>query len=60
MPSIPWSGGGIKSNLNEEGVIPEDVFQQACVSSADEAAAMATKIGYPVMIKASEVCTRLL
>ena len=23
VPSIPWSGGGIKSGLNSEGVIPK-------------------------------------
>ena len=23
VPSIPWSGGGIKSGLNAEGVIPK-------------------------------------
>jgi acetyl-CoA carboxylase/biotin carboxylase 1 len=54
VPSIPWSGGGITSGLNEEGVIPEDVFKSACIFTADEAAATADKIGYPVMIKASE------
>jgi acetyl-CoA carboxylase/biotin carboxylase 1 len=35
-------------------VIPAEVFQKACVTTAEEAAAMADKIGYPVMIKASE------
>ena len=62
VPSIPWSGGGegkepipvIKSGLNAEGVIPQDIFNKACVFTVDEAAAMAQKIGYPVMIKASE------
>ena len=28
VPSIPWSGGGIKSGLNSEGVIPEDIFKK--------------------------------
>ena len=62
VPSIPWSGGGegaesipvIKSGLNAEGVIPQDIFNKACVFTVDEAAAMAKKIGFPVMIKASE------
>lgn len=54
VPSIPWSGQGIECELNEEGQIPKEVFNQACVTTADEAAAMALKIGYPVMIKASE------
>lgn len=54
VPSIPWSGQGIECELNEEGEIPKEVFDKACVTTADEAAAMAVKIGYPVMIKASE------
>jgi hypothetical protein len=37
-----------------QGIIPPEVFNKACVTTAEEAAAMATKIGYPVMIKASE------
>ena len=28
VPSIPWSGGGIKSGLNAEGVIPDDIFKK--------------------------------
>jgi len=31
VPSIPWSGDGIESGLNKEGVIPQDVFNKACV-----------------------------
>jgi acetyl-CoA carboxylase/biotin carboxylase 1 len=54
VPSIPWSGGGIKSGLNADGVIPQEIFNQACVFTAAEAAVKATEIGYPVMIKASE------
>ena len=54
VPSIPWSGGGITSKLNDEGVIPKDVFDSACVFTADEAEQRANDIGYPVMIKASE------
>eukprot|EP01040_Poterioochromonas_malhamensis_P001981 gene1983-2117_t len=54
VPSIPWSGDGIESGLNEEGVIPQEIFDKACVTTADEASRMAEKIGFPVMIKASE------
>jgi acetyl-CoA carboxylase / biotin carboxylase 1 len=54
VPSIPWSGDGIECPLNEEGVIPQDMFNKACVFAVDDAAQMAEKIGYPVMIKASE------
>eukprot|EP00597_Dinobryon_sp_UTEXLB2267_P000919 CAMPEP_0170061150 /NCGR_PEP_ID=MMETSP0019_2-20121128/2827_1 /TAXON_ID=98059 /ORGANISM="Dinobryon sp., Strain UTEXLB2267" /LENGTH=2072 /DNA_ID=CAMNT_0010266911 /DNA_START=9 /DNA_END=6227 /DNA_ORIENTATION=+ len=54
VPSIPWSGEGITSALNEEGVIPQDIFNKACLFSVEEASKMADKIGYPVMLKASE------
>ena len=55
VPSIPWSGGGIKSALDPKtGEIPKDIFDSACVFNADQAAESAAKIGYPVMIKASE------
>jgi acetyl-CoA carboxylase/biotin carboxylase 1 len=54
VPSIPWSGDGIECPLNDEGVIPADVFNKACVFTAEQAAETAAKIGYPVMIKASE------
>ena len=54
VPSIPWSGGGITAELNEEGVIPKEIFDSACVFDVEGAVTTAEKIGYPVMIKASE------
>lgn len=54
VPSIPWSGGGIKAELNSEGVIPKEIFDSACVFDVEGAVTTAEKIGYPVMIKASE------
>lgn len=60
VPSIPWSGDGITfevnkgSDANSETVIPKNLFDKACVFSVDDAKAVAEKIGYPVMIKASE------
>ena len=54
VPSIPWSGGGIVSGLNDKGVIPQDVFNKACIFNVNDAIASAQKIGFPVMIKASE------
>ena len=54
VPSIPWSGEGITSALNEEGVIPQEIFNKACLFTVEDAAHMADKIGYPVMLKASE------
>lgn len=54
VPSIPWSGDGLKADLTEEGAIPEEVYDQAMVRTAEEAVGAASRIGYPVMLKASE------
>jgi acetyl-CoA carboxylase/biotin carboxylase 1 len=35
VPSIPWSGGGITAELNEEGFIPKEVFDSACVFNVE-------------------------
>ena len=34
--------------------VPKEVFQRACVTNVEDGLEAATKIGYPVMIKASE------
>ena len=62
VPSIPWSGsygnpgddGPLQAVLTEEGTIPQDTFEAACVTTAEEALAAAERVGYPVMLKASE------
>lgn len=54
VPSIPWSGDGLTCQLTEEGTIPEEIFNKAMVTSAEEACERATKIGFPIMVKASE------
>ena len=48
---IPWSGSG----LTVPGTtIPEDVLDQATLSNVTDAEEVVKKIGFPVMIKASE------
>merc|ERR1719284_307611 len=54
VPSIPWSGDGLVADLTEEGTIPDEIFNKAMVNTAEEALAAAQKIGYPLMLKASE------
>ena len=54
VPSIPWSGDGLEAVLNDEGTIPEDIFNKAMVTTVEESLAAANRIGYPVMLKASE------
>nr|ASA45565.1 acetyl CoA carboxylase 1a [Amphidinium carterae] len=52
--SIPWSGDGLEANLTEEGTIPDEIFQKGLINTLEEAKACAERIGYPVMLKASE------
>jgi acetyl-CoA carboxylase / biotin carboxylase 1 len=69
VPSIPWSGEGVELELNANGEIDattvdektgektfvsDEVFRSACCKTKEEAVSAADKIGYPVMIKASE------
>ena len=54
VPSIPWSGDSLEADLTEEGTIPEDIFNKAMVTTIDECLESANRIGYPVMLKASE------
>ena len=54
VPSIPWSGDGLEANLTDEGTIPAETFNKGCIHSLEEARECAERIGYPVMLKASE------
>ena len=53
VPCMPWSGTGLTVDYAKTG-IPHDLYLEACVTTAQEAKAAADRIGYPVMIKASE------
>jgi acetyl-CoA carboxylase/biotin carboxylase 1 len=61
VPQIPWSGSGLKIDtdkcrnpVDHSLVVPREVYLQGCVQTAAEGLASAQKIGFPVMIKASE------
>jgi len=54
VSSIPWSGDGLKADLSEDGTIPDEIFKKGTINSVEEAMACADRIGYPVMLKASE------
>eukprot|EP00629_Pelagomonadales_sp_RCC1024_P012150 CAMPEP_0119277558 /NCGR_PEP_ID=MMETSP1329-20130426/17410_1 /TAXON_ID=114041 /ORGANISM="Genus nov. species nov., Strain RCC1024" /LENGTH=402 /DNA_ID=CAMNT_0007278033 /DNA_START=95 /DNA_END=1300 /DNA_ORIENTATION=- len=57
VSSIPWSGDGITCDpkmVAEAGGIPPELFRKAMVTTEAECLAAAKKIGYPVMLKASE------
>ena len=57
VPCIPWSGTGVDQVEVDEGglvTVHDDIYQKGCVKSWQEGLEAAKKIGFPVMIKASE------
>ncbi|XP_056601991.1 acetyl-CoA carboxylase isoform X2 [Triplophysa dalaica] len=61
IPILPWSGTGLRVEWAEEDQklghvisVPPELYVQGCVKDVDEGLASAEKIGYPVVIKASE------
>ena len=57
VPCIPWSGEGVdKVILDEDGIVTvaDDVYDQGCTHNPKEGLEKARKIGFPVMVKASE------
>ncbi|XP_069882456.1 acetyl-CoA carboxylase 2 isoform X1 [Dipodomys merriami] len=61
IPTLPWSGSGLTVEWAEENLqqgtpihVPEDVYSLGCVKDVDEGLEAAEKIGFPLMIKASE------
>ncbi|XP_048044599.1 acetyl-CoA carboxylase 2 isoform X5 [Megalobrama amblycephala] len=61
IPTLPWSGTGLRVEWAEEDQrhgrvisVPPELYVHGCVKDVDEGLASAEKIGYPVVIKASE------
>lgn len=55
IPTLSWSGSDLKAQYSGKKIkISSELFNRGCVSSAEQGLAAATKIGFPVMIKASE------
>ena len=53
VPTVAWSGDAIRLPINTFHV-PEDVYRQAHIASAEECELVCERIGFPLMIKASE------
>jgi len=53
VPCMGWSGSGLTVNYSANG-LPKDLYESACVHSTAEAVSVAERIGFPIMIKASE------
>ena len=57
VPCIPWSGEGVeKVTVDDKQIVTveDDVYAQGCTHNAKEGLEAARKIGFPVMVKASE------
>ena len=55
VPCIEWNGAHVKAVYNREtGSLPVDAYDAASIANATEAVEAAARVGFPVMIKASE------
>ena len=57
VPCIPWSGEGVADvEVDKHGIVTvtDETYAKGCVNSPAEGLAAAKKIGFPVMVKASE------
>lgn len=57
VPCIPWSGEGVDTvEVDDQGIVTvkDDIYAQGCVYSVQQGLEAAKKIGFPVMVKASE------
>lgn len=57
VPCIPWSGEGINEvQVDEDGIVTvaDHVYEKGCTHSPQEGLEKARKIGFPIMVKASE------
>ncbi len=51
---IGWNGDQLRCNYKQEGCIPQDVYDQANVTTVEAAVSECDRVGFPIMIKASE------
>ncbi|PSN72199.1 hypothetical protein BS50DRAFT_569745 [Corynespora cassiicola Philippines] len=57
VPCIPWSGEGVDEvQVDDKGIVTvaDDIYEKGCTKSPEEGLVVAKKIGFPVMVKASE------
>ncbi|KAM8714293.1 hypothetical protein ACLKA7_014427 [Drosophila subpalustris] len=55
IPTLPWSGSDLKAQYSGKKIkISSELFGRGCVNNAEQGLAAVAKIGFPVMIKASE------
>ncbi|XP_069684928.1 acetyl-CoA carboxylase isoform X2 [Periplaneta americana] len=55
VPTLPWSGSELKAQYAGKKIkISSELYKKGCVNTPEEGLLAAQKIGFPVMIKASE------
>ena len=54
MSCIGWNGDQLRCNYKADGCIPQEVYDQANVTTVELAITECARVGFPVMIKASE------
>ncbi|KAL1117895.1 hypothetical protein AAG570_004208 [Ranatra chinensis] len=55
IPTLPWSGTGLIAQYSGRRIkISSELYKKGCVSTVEEGLASAQRIGFPVMVKASE------
>jgi acetyl-CoA carboxylase/biotin carboxylase 1 len=57
VPCIPWSGTGVDQVVvDDQGIVTveDSIYDQGCVHNVEEGLIAAKKIGFPIMVKASE------
>ncbi|XP_071847877.1 acetyl-CoA carboxylase-like isoform X3 [Apostichopus japonicus] len=61
VPTLPWNGDNLVVDWTEEDVknnrivsVPQEIYKKGCLENADDGLKAANRIGFPVMIKASE------
>ncbi|CAD2111750.1 biotin carboxylase subunit of acetyl CoA carboxylase, putative [Plasmodium vinckei] len=54
VPVVKWSGDNLKINDFENNSINQDIYDKSTVHSLEECISECKRIGYPVMIKASQ------
>jgi acetyl-CoA carboxylase/biotin carboxylase 1 len=55
VPCISWNGQNVFASYNREsGSLPDDAYERASIQTPKQALDASIKIGFPIMIKASE------
>ncbi|KAG9291426.1 hypothetical protein G9A89_021845 [Geosiphon pyriformis] len=57
IPTMDWSGSGLthtEKNKHGHVMVPDHIYEKACIKSPEDGLEKAKSIGFPVMIKASE------